>query len=306
MNPPSDKKGDDLRSLRADWVGKVVRDPATPPGATTLVGYLGDSSKGDHVRVYLDHELSSFVDVPTADVLHAQRLPAEQSPLGEVIVWVKRDAKFVQGAETGQTSWFEGPIVNDQYAAAAAAMQAFGGGGFPGGPATFPPCGPWQTLPPQCPLPTLPPACPFTLPPKCPPITPVCPRTPVRPCPTQIHLCTVINCPPKSAIVPCLTQFHLCTVINCPPKSVVAPCITQNPICQTRGIVCTAICPRTQFCPVTKNPGCVNSGFVCTGFCPSAVDACPSAPGGCDQWFDPGEVVNPVINPGGWGGGMFG
>jgi hypothetical protein len=41
--------------------------------------------------------------------------------------------------------------------------------------------------------------------------------------------------------------------------------------------------PKTQL-----SAGC---GTIKTAICPSAVDACPSAPGGC---FDPGIPINPI------------
>lgn len=323
MSPQLSK---DLAALKADWVARVARDPAQPPQATMLTGYLADSSRDGHARLYLDAELSSYVDIPADDLLHGQRLPADQSPLGEVVVWVRRSAKLVQGSDAqGAGSWFEGPITREQYTGVAAAAinaaansAACGPGQTIIGPScpTATPCGPWTLpplcppltlpaqcfptlLPPQCPPPTLPPGCPPpTLPPRCPPITPLCPRTPIRPCPT--HTLIGPGCNIKSVLTVCPTQPVLCTVhtvLNCPPKTAICP---VTPACPHSFLTCpsqVAICV-TPNCPVQT--------AICTAVCPSAVDACPSAPGGCDTFT---TVINPgttVINPGGFTGGMFG
>ncbi len=324
MSPPADKLGKDLSALKADWVARVARDPAQPPQATLLSGYLADSSRDGHARLYLDAELSSYVDIPVDDLLHGQRLPADQSPLGEAVVWVRRSAKLVQGSDVQRaSSWFEGPITREQYSTAAA--------GTLGLPVSIPACGPLQTVPPQCPFPTIGPSCPtatpcgpwtlppicppltlppqcfhtllpqcppLTIPPRCPPLTPACPRTPVRPCVT--HTLIGPGCNIKSVLTVCPTQPALCTVhtvLNCPPRTAICP-VTPN-------------CPNSAFaCPsqlaVCVTPNCPVQTAICTAVCPSAVDACPSAPGGCDTF---NTIVNPgttVINPGGFNGGMFG
>ncbi|MGJ0223701.1 hypothetical protein ACQUZK_09900, partial [Streptococcus pyogenes] len=44
--------------------------PGKPPGAVQLTGYLGDSTRADRVRLYLDPGLLSWLEVSRADVLH--------------------------------------------------------------------------------------------------------------------------------------------------------------------------------------------------------------------------------------------
>jgi subtilisin family serine protease len=101
--------------------------------------------------------------------------------------------------------------------------------------------------------------------------------------PSTLQICEIktriaVTCLPKSAI--------------CPRTSVSNSCPTRLPVlCPTTGL---QGCWSRLLCvePKTTLAACVIE--VRTNICPSAVDACPSAPGGCE----PGIIdVNPVINP---------
>jgi hypothetical protein len=273
----------EFSSLKADWVGKVVRDPTKPADALTLSGYLGDSATPEHLRLYFEVELATWVDIPVAAMLHAQRLPEEASPLGEVMVWIRRDAQLIHGGGGAQQTgtFFEGPIFQEQYAAAlGAGAGPFGGGFPPGGFFSVPPqCPPFTPkcpsfLPVQCPISVGTPRCPISyFAPQCPTrVGPVCPTQGVPRCPISL---LPVQCP-RTPGRPCIT---ITVPLNCQSKLI---CGTQNIVCQTAGVPCQSL--------------------QCTGFCPSAIDACPSAPGGCDPWGG----VGGVINPGGFFGGGFG
>ncbi len=82
--------------LRDDeFVYHVVKDPSDPPDTLLLVGFVGKSENVDCVRVYMDVMLAAYVDIPKSAVLHGQRIPESQSPLGGWYVWVKRDLDLV-------------------------------------------------------------------------------------------------------------------------------------------------------------------------------------------------------------------
>jgi hypothetical protein len=104
-----------------DFVGKVVKDPANPPNAVLVQGYIGRSDDADHVRVYGDPSLSSYVDVPTDSVLHSERLPAEQSPLGGSVLWVDGSAplRSPQPQPATAADFLRGPVQADLGPAAA-------------------------------------------------------------------------------------------------------------------------------------------------------------------------------------------
>ena len=75
-----------------DWVARLVPDPKDTPGLQLLSGYLGASPEERHVRLYLDEELSRYVDIPEEAIRHTRELPPEQSPLGGSLLWVDRGA----------------------------------------------------------------------------------------------------------------------------------------------------------------------------------------------------------------------
>lgn len=78
-----------------DFVFHVVKDPSDPPDALLIVGFIGKSSKPECVRIYLDVMLGAYIDLPERSVLHGQRVPESQSPLGGWYIWVKRDLDLV-------------------------------------------------------------------------------------------------------------------------------------------------------------------------------------------------------------------
>ena len=60
--------------------------------AFALIGFLGGGRAG-HVRLYQDHELKVWVDIPEADIIHRRRIPAELDTFGgRSIIWVKGEA----------------------------------------------------------------------------------------------------------------------------------------------------------------------------------------------------------------------
>jgi hypothetical protein len=66
-------------------------------------------------------------------------------------------------------------------------------------------------------------------------------------------------------------------------------------------VLCQQTVAQPQCFQTVSGPGCVASvAAACPtlGRCPSAVDACPSAPGGCD-WTVVTDWRTPVVQPGG-------
>lgn len=76
------------RPQHDDFVDRVVTDPSRPPNVTLLQGFVGSAEDEDHVRVYADAALTTWVDVPADAVRHVQKLPPEHSPLGGSVLWV--------------------------------------------------------------------------------------------------------------------------------------------------------------------------------------------------------------------------
>ena len=97
-----------------------------------LYGYPGASSEEGHERLYLNPDLTNYVEVPTAAILHRMAVPTDQDPYGAIVLWVKKDAALIYKmtpAAQALAHYFAGAI---QGAAAAA------GAGIAAGPAAGP------------------------------------------------------------------------------------------------------------------------------------------------------------------------
>ena len=80
------------------------------------------------------------------------------------------------------------------------------------------------------------------------------------------------------------------------PRTIIGPC--QSLFSWCRPSVLTICITRQLFCQQQ-----VSAAVICqTRICPSAVDACPSAPGGCDPWTIYQQTGTIVQQPGGFGG----
>src|SRR5215471_4872414 len=96
------------------FTSKVVPDPKNPSESLLLTGFLGESSESKQTRIYWDASMGSYVDVDTADIIHSEPLPKEQSPLGGSYIWVKRSAEVSMGSMGGSTAkgkFFQGPLM---------------------------------------------------------------------------------------------------------------------------------------------------------------------------------------------------
>jgi hypothetical protein len=110
-----------------DFVGRVVADPANPPNAVLIQGFVGASDAKDHIRVYADPSLASYVDVPSAAVIHSVELPEDQSPLGGSMLWIDAAARLRPAAVAPQATagdFLRGPIQADLGATAAPSPAA--------------------------------------------------------------------------------------------------------------------------------------------------------------------------------------
>lgn len=113
-----------------DFVQRIVQNPNDPPKVTLLSGFLGSSSEEGHVRLYLDEELSRYVEIPEKAIRHIQKLLPEQSPLGGSLVWIDSGAEVVHGAagaERRKATFLQGQIEQD-YIGGAGGFGLAGGG----------------------------------------------------------------------------------------------------------------------------------------------------------------------------------
>lgn len=221
-----------------DFVSKLVTDPKNPPNTLLLKGFIGASSEEGYIRLYLDSELSDYVEIPEAAVLYSQEIAKDKSPIGGSYVWIQRDASLIHGpvvADRPKASFLEGRIMTTQACVAGplAPQTVTGprcGTIIDGCTDAGPRCPTQVTCPAPCPTKTgatcPAPSCTFT--------GPNCPTAQGNTCPAPS--CTQIgpNCP--------TAQGNTCP----------APTCTQSgPSCPTRqGVTCPA-------------PTCTQSGPIC-------------------------------------------
>lgn len=88
--------GDEMTKIReSNFIYEIVQDPANPPRTILLAGFCGKASQPDCTRLYLDPQLTAYVDVANGTILHHQELSPEQSPLGGYYVWIERTPELV-------------------------------------------------------------------------------------------------------------------------------------------------------------------------------------------------------------------
>lgn len=144
---------------RKEWpaspfVAQVVKDPNSPADAVMLTGFLGASPAEGSTRLYLNVDLSEYVDLPDEAILHAER-SGEESPIAPTYVWVRKDVAFA-GAQSAGAEFLQGSLVDTLMADARAGAQAgapVGGGLFTRIPAACPPPPPpppWTQVPAVC------------------------------------------------------------------------------------------------------------------------------------------------------------
>jgi hypothetical protein len=111
-----------------EFTAKVISDPKNPE-ASLVTGFVGASAEPGKTRIYWDPSLTSYIDVDSADILHSEPLPKEQSPLGGSYVWIKSSAEVsssTAGSQASKGKFFEGPLT----AAYGAQFSAAPGAGF--------------------------------------------------------------------------------------------------------------------------------------------------------------------------------
>src|SRR5215472_6227596 len=109
----------------AEFVRRIVTDPNNVPDVMRLYGYLGASSEENHERLYLTPDLSNYVEVPAAAILHRIAVPHEQDPHGAVTLWVRRDSALIYKTAPGAQAlaqYFAGAIAGAAAAGAGTAM----------------------------------------------------------------------------------------------------------------------------------------------------------------------------------------
>jgi len=104
-------------------VEALASDPNLPPKkATRLFGYPGPAAAAKSTRLWLDTELTSYVDVPDDAILHSQTLDNDEG----TILWVDPTATLTQSAtqeQEVQADFLAGSIAHRNLAGAPATVD---------------------------------------------------------------------------------------------------------------------------------------------------------------------------------------
>jgi hypothetical protein len=290
-------------------VTALASDPGKPPTkATKLFGYPGPAAEKGSTRLWLDLDLTTYVDVPDDAILHSQTLPDDQG----TYLWVDPAATLTYSSAQShevQADFLGGSIAARNLAAAAPVGGIGGGGGLntraadcqeslstgctvldncnetglPNCPSAFAPVcgGVGETIATVC---TRFPECPVvSVPTNCPTIYPRCRVSLATQCPTvrpvlcQIHS-RVEVCPTPTVVEPFVSG-----VVRCPtPPEICRPYVSQAGGCHSIREVCL---------PTANAAGCVTEISVC---CQLSFNACPTIGGcitvNCRQTLDCGIV----------------
>lgn len=234
----------------------LVPDPSQPaPDAVVLHGYVGNSPDPNNLRLYLDHELKSHVEIPEAEVLHSEQLPDDQGTL----VWVTKTLSLPLHSTHSsdvQAQFLTGGIAAAHMPSSGPADMAVQLPHIQPTPAVsivfhcqtrFRPC--WT--PPETIFHCQTRFIPCMTPPEtiiqCHTVHPPCFHpTPLGTCPITLPFCRTEACPPSDFVACPPTLPHICF------HSQVAMCPSATIPCQT------PICPSRFGCP--SGPACFGAG----------------------------------------------
>src|SRR5581483_7532414 len=184
----------------SNFIDKIVKDPNNPPDTLLLQGYLGASSEEGHTRLYLDPNLSDYVEIPSDAILHTVEIPKDQSPLGGNYVWINRDAEVTHGkvgSDRKKAKFLDGRIQQDFQSAAQA--QA----------------GVANTTAPNC-----------NIAPSVVCATNICVTVSPIACHTFSPICHTLLPPCPSVLIPCQSVIHPCI----PPSEIGPGCVVTSPV----------------------------------------------------------------------------
>jgi hypothetical protein len=93
-----DYDGPDLRS---DEIVEALERFGGPQELVALVGFLGESDRREHHRLFVDPALTCWLDIRDTDIVYRRRIRAEQGTYGErSVLLVKRKAVLMKGEVT--------------------------------------------------------------------------------------------------------------------------------------------------------------------------------------------------------------
>ena len=107
-------RNDDGSPLSPDpLVKRLVPNPDEVPDLVAVAGWIGKSTKQTHRRLYLTPSMTAYLEVPTDEIVHAEKIGDVESGLGGTMLWLPRDAKVrlrTSDATPAGSAFLEGMI----------------------------------------------------------------------------------------------------------------------------------------------------------------------------------------------------
>ena len=88
------RQGDESKSKVDPLVDQVVGDPNSPRRSRLLQGFLGGSATEGYVRLYLDPQFSSWVEIPKSSMLATKSMESREMPIDRTFIWASVDAEL--------------------------------------------------------------------------------------------------------------------------------------------------------------------------------------------------------------------
>ena len=110
-------------------VEKLVHDPNEPARVRVISGFVGNSPRAGHLRLYLDLELKSYIEIEEQEIVHHERLSRERSPLGGTMLWVREEARVEhRPAPATAADFLRGRVARTMRSRVAAGVAGLHGG----------------------------------------------------------------------------------------------------------------------------------------------------------------------------------
>jgi len=91
----SNKKAKNIRKLQThQFISKINKQHKELPKLRVIRGYVGECTRKDHLRIYLDIELRRFVEIPEKAVVHFEDFRQSRDSVTPVYLWVGANAKI--------------------------------------------------------------------------------------------------------------------------------------------------------------------------------------------------------------------
>lgn len=101
-----------------DAVSNVIKDDDKPSEAVSLVGYVGKSKEPNSIRLYINTDFDTYIDVPKDKILYTRNVSENIIELGGTRIWIPKDlhVKLVRtNVKSIQAKFLKGDIFGGSF-----------------------------------------------------------------------------------------------------------------------------------------------------------------------------------------------